>query len=589
MKNSADVSEAGAFAAASTSLSRIIVAGTSLLLPGNPAWEGLERTHHLSFADFSEWTTLLFQPPRSDQGRELLALMVFLQDVLSPDAPAVRDLGRSNLSAEEIDDLLSPILLAIDHWLDARPGGPLILAWSNAEQSSAVAMARHLPFWDAVAQRWEAALRQRQAKFPGLLLLPMDRFFAVTGRENCFDSRNYYAARCRLSQRGIADLAGKIAELALRLESPAKKILALDCDNTLWGGVVGEDGLAGIRLGQDGAGAAYRDFQRSLRRLRRSGILLTLVSKNNEEEVWQVFDEHPDMVLRRDDLIAPRINWKDKRTNLSDIAAELDLGLDSMVLWDDNPLERENLRASLPQVTVPEVPAEVWRWPHWLSSSPLFAAFETTAEDIQRGAMYQHRARFQAEAANCAGEADFLKSIRLQASWVAITPATLARAAQLTGKTNQFNLRTRRYDEAPLRAIAAEQGTVAFLGHLQDKFGDHGNVGLVIARTCAKVAFVDTFLVSCRVLGRHFEAWMLHRCAETLRQHSVEVLVAEFIPSARNQVAAGFLQAHGLLPATQCDAALQREIAPWLQQASGQVYAARLTELHIPYLDLFSS
>jgi FkbH-like protein len=569
---------------------RITVAGTSLLLPGNPAWEVLQRDHHVVFGDFADWTTLLFQAPPPGKGRELLALMVFLQDVISGTSFSLRYGGRE-LSEKEMDELLSPVLLAIEHRLNAQPANPFIVAWSNAEQPSAIPMARRVPFWDALASRWESALRQRQTMFPSLFLLPADRFFAIAGREKCFDARNYYAAHCRLSPHGIAALAGGIAEIAGRLASPPKKVLALDCDNTLWGGVIGEDGLGGIRLGQDGVGAAYRDFQAAVRRLRHEGVLLTLVSKNNEADVWQVFDEHADMVLRRQDLIAPRVNWKDKRTNILELAVELGLGLDSIVFWDDNPLEREALRGSVPEITVPEVPVEVWRWPSWLGSSPWFAAFEHTDEDSQRGEMYLRRAQFQTEITRYHDEADFLRSIRLQPSWVAVSSATIARAVQLTAKTNQFNLRTCRYDEAGLSGIAAEPRTVAFLGHLQDKFGDHGNVGLVIARTDgrSKIAFLDTFLLSCRVLGRHFEAWMLHQCVARLRLQSTEVLVAEFIPSGRNQVAAGFLQEHGLTGASDCDALLRREIQPWLGSSRGQVFAARLSEIRIPHLDLFPS
>src|SRR5262249_46979172 len=152
--------------------------------------------------------------------------------------------------------------------------------------------------------------------FRNLFLLPLDRFFAIDGRSQCFHARNYYAARCRLSQRGLAVLSAGLAELITRLATPPKKLLALDCDNTLWGGVIGEDGLAGIRLGQDGIGSAYRDFQQVVRGLGRMGILLTLISKNNESDVWQVFDQHSEMVLGRNDLVAPRVNWRDKATNL---------------------------------------------------------------------------------------------------------------------------------------------------------------------------------------------------------------------------------------------------------------------------------
>src|SRR6185312_4542024 len=168
-------------------------------------------------------------------------------------------------------------------------------------------------------------------------------------------SRNYYSARCRMSQRGLAELARQAATLLARITNPAKKVLALDCDNTLSGGVIGEDGLAGIQLGQDGLGAAYVDFQRQIRSLSERGILIVLLSKNNQEDVSKVFDEHPAMDLRREDIAAARINWKNKSENLAAIARELSLGADSFVFLDDNALERESIRTQMPDVCVPEI------------------------------------------------------------------------------------------------------------------------------------------------------------------------------------------------------------------------------------------
>lgn len=567
---------------------RITVAGTSFLLPGNAAWDRLKADCEVIFADVSEWSGLLFRhEPQPEQGDTLL-LTVFLQDVISPDRVAALE-AKPHTSTEQLDEQLEPLWLGIDHALASRPRGSLLVAWCNVHQPVAIRCARRLPVWDLIAARWEEQLRQRQARFPSLLQLPLNRFFASEGLDLCLDPRNYYAARCRLSRRGLEVLTGRVKEIVDRLAVPAKKVLALDCDNTLWGGTIGEDGLAGIQLGQDGVGAVYCDFQRAARRLAQSGVLLALVSKNNESDVWNVFAQHPSMVLGSSDITAARISWQDKSDALLAIAEELGLAMDSFVFWDDNPLERESVRRRLPDVAVPEIPSEVWQWPGWLEASPLFASFEATEEDGRRAAMYHSRGAFQSAGRLFDSEIDFLKSIALRPSVVFISEGTISRASQLTAKTNQFNLRTRRHDPAAIRRINADPASTAFLVHLEDKFGDHGNVGLVIAhfRHDPRVAFLDTFLLSCRILGRHIEAWMLQECVTQLQQKGAQILLAEFIPTERNAVASAFLPEHGLVDLAQCSLELRQAVEPYIRECTGQVFAARLAEIAIPHLDIY--
>jgi FkbH-like protein len=569
---------------------RITVAGTSFLLPGNAAWKALSDAYELRFGDPAEWSSLLFRSPEAAALKELLSVVIFLQDVIPRDEVAALQRAGDE-GADQIDRMLTPVFAAIGHALPVRGNHPLLIAWSDARRSAAIACARQPTTWDRIARRWESLLRERQQTFPALLQLPLDRVFGEAGRENCFDARNYYAARCRLSQRGLAVLAEGIRELANRWMNPAKKVLALDCDNTLWGGVVGEDGLDGLQLGQDGVGAAYADFQRVVAELARSGVLLALVSKNEEADVWRVFENHSGMILARSHIAAARINWEEKSANLASIAEELGVGLDSFVFWDDNPLERERIRQELPNVVVAETPKEVWSWPGWLEASPLFAGFEVTEEDRRRTGMYAARARFQRERERSQDEREFLTSIELRAMAVPIAEDTISRAAQLSMKTNQFNLRTQRYDPAALRQIMADKpAPVAFLAHLRDRFGDHGNTGLVIARAADgvdSVGFLDTFLLSCRVLGRHIEAWMLGECVRRLAENGTKILVAEFIPSERNGVAAGFLAGHGFVGAEGWDSEMQKDLRPVTENRTGRIFAARIPQISIPYLDLF--
>jgi FkbH-like protein len=566
---------------------RITLAGTSFLLPGNSAWQPLSGDHALEFGEFAEWSSLLLNPQPNSREADTFVFVVFLQDIISFESIPTLIEGRA--SPEDLERILEPVLMAIDRF-DSQSSNRLIVAWSNAHCPGAVEYGRQDPPWDLICSGLEARLRERQAGSSTLFLLPLDKFFAEIGRENCFDSRNYYAAHCRLSQRGVAVLARQIAELTNRFFSAPKKVLVLDCDNTLWGGVLGEDGLAGIRLGQDGAGTAFSDFQRVVRNLAKKGVLLALASKNDEAIVWQAFDEHPSMILRRSDILAFRINWRDKSDNLAELADELGVALNSFVFWDDNPLERDSVRARLPDVTVPDVPREVWRWPNWLESSNWFATFGNTAEDFRRSEMYRSRARFRLESGQSGGDSDFLKSIQLRPMLLPVSEALVSRAAQLAMKTNQFNLRTCRHGELAIRQISNEENAVSFLVRLQDKFGDHGSVGLVIARgkRSHKVAFLDTFLVSCRVLGRHLEAWMLDQCAKQLRTKQVSVLLAEFVPTDRNHVAATFLPEHGFISEAQWNPDLRNMLEPLLNGHVGQLFALDLANPAVPHLDAYA-
>jgi len=364
----------------------------------------------------------------------------------------------------------------------------------------------------------------------------------------------------------------------------------LDCDNTLWGGVVGEDGVGGLTLGQDGTGSAYVDFQRAIRRLAGRGTVLALASKNEEADVWSVFDTHPAMALRRRDIAAWRINWSDKADNIAAIAEELGIGLDAIAFWDDNPIERESVQAALPNVLVLDCPKQVIDWPKALLECAAFARFEVTAEDRRKTALYKARAEFVTEISGRTDRVGFLRSIQLRPQALPIEPASLARAAQLCAKTNQFNLRAARHSSGDLADIARADGAVALLVRLADRFGDHGIVGLVIARptTDPTVAFLDTFLLSCRVLGRHLEAWLLDACIRLLRDRGVRYLAGEFIPRERNAMAAGFLAEHGFSSLDSLTARDQVHAAVSALAGGGTLYAADLKTLAIPHLEIYA-
>jgi FkbH-like protein len=551
------------------------ITATSFLLPGSPAWKGLAQAHGLDFGGFGDWPAVLSAPPEASA----IAWVVLLDDLLGD-------------GVAEADRVVHALFTLLDGWIARGPRLPLIVAWASPNGGSLLDYGREMPARRALAARFESGLYERAKSCPALHILPLDVALAGIGFERCYDSRNYYSARCRLSLAGLRKLADGLATFCERLAKPARKVLVLDCDNTLWGGVIGEDGLEGLTLGQDGLGSAFVDFQRVIRNLAAQGAVLALASKNEEADVWTVFDRHPGMVLRRQNIAAWRINWREKADNLRDLAEELGLGLGSFVFWDDNPIERAKLREALPEVLVPECPAEVIDWPAALAASDDFARFETTAEDRRKGQLYKARSAFVSERAQDVDEGHFLKSIALRPKRIAIDGATIARAAQLCAKTNQFNLRVARHSQAELQAVAGAPGTVAFLTSLADRFGDHGIVGLAVARAAgqADIAFLDTFLMSCRVIGRHLEAWMLDACVRDLRRRGIATLVAEFVAQERNRMAASFLADHGFSP---LDALPPPRRAALVAAADGltrggALYAADLASLRIPHMDLYA-
>ena len=475
--------------------------------------------------------------------QEALGLVLFLDDLI--------DL-RNNDEAD-VRPLLGTVLTLLERRLD-QAQAPTILCFASGDVGHVISSARS-PSKKAVIRQWffgEAyALTSQHAQF---YLVDMDHLIGLRGQEASLDARNWYVAHCRLSSLGLSILSDAIMKVLHRHHAPASKILVLDCDNTIWGGVVGEDGIEGLVLGQDGLGRAYVDFQTVAKDLSRQGVILTLASKNNEAEVWQIFDHHGKMVLQRTDIVAWKINWQEKSQSIRELATELDLGLDSFVFWDDNPIERAKMRLNLPEVFTVDVNENVFEWPRQLAGLDCFVKFSVTGDDIKKTEQYHNRARFLRDKTKGLDEIEYLKSIKLQPLAQGINPDSISRAAQLCAKTNQFNLRSVRHNQADLAALVKLNPDFCFLTSLTDVYGDHGIVGLVCMRPLdADTVFLDTFLLSCRVLGRHLETWMLQHALSIARQYSYKNIVGEFIPTKRNTVADGFLGDHGFMSLTEVD------------------------------------
>ena len=419
-------------------------------------------------------------------------------------------------------------------------------------------------------------------EFPRTLLFDQERIEARHGKGRIRDERMWYLASLPFSDSFLPVMAGEYLRFIRPLRGLTRKCLVLDLDNTLWGGVVGEDGLEGIKIGGTSApGNAFADFQGTLLALSRRGILLALCSKNNPEDVWPVFETHPDMLLRRENFVASRINWQDKASNLRELAAELNLGLDSFVFLDDNPAERGLVRQSCPEVMTPDLPRDPALYTRLLLSLDIFETLSLTDEDLRRGELYreqQGRREFKAGAKASTTDASgdltaYLAGLEMRVTLSSATPFTLPRIAQLLNKTNQFNLTTRRLSEAQVQAMAsapAEWGVYAV--SVADRFGDSGLTGAAIVKKSTEVWEIDSFLLSCRVLGRGVEDALLVYLLKEARSAGVPHVRGLFLPTAKNSPAAGFYARQGFHQAGEDETVWEltldgpaKEFPAWLQ------------------------
>ncbi|HEY1930300.1 MAG TPA: HAD-IIIC family phosphatase [Caulobacteraceae bacterium] len=377
-------------------------------------------------------------------------------------------------------------------------------------------------------------LRQRFANLRDVVLVDIDALQARHGRARFRTEKKWATAKLPLSVEALAWLAADWWRHLSLFALPQAKVLALDLDNTLWGGVVGEEGLTGLALSDEYPGVFFRGFQRAVLDIARRGVLVVLVSKNNLEDALQVFDKHPGMLLKREHLAGLRVNWEPKAANLVALAEELNLGLESFVFLDDNPVEREAVRRSLPQVTVPELSADPSTYADILRSLPTLERLQISAEDTERTRYYaedRQRRDLQSSAENLE---DFLASLDIRIEIAPIDPMSIGRAAQLTQKTNQLNMTTHRYSEAQLSELLARPGWAGHVLRSADRFGDNGIVGVALTHDEGGACEIDTFLLSCRVIGRRIETAFLAHLADRARGEGLGELRGWFLPTAKN-------------------------------------------------------
>jgi FkbH-like protein len=382
-----------------------------------------------------------------------------------------------------------------------------------------------------------------------LLIQDVHSISARVGLENWFDWDRYYSYKILLKPAANVAVARSLSALIGTIYGRSRKVLVLDLDNTLWGGVIGDDGVEKIGIGRETPVAeAYTAFQEYCLSLRNRGILLAVCSKNNEEIARSGF-EHPSSVLRLEHISCFKANWEPKHENIEAIARELSLGVDSFVFIDDNPAERALVAAQLPSVAVPDVGSEVSRFAAIIDAGRYFEPASLTKEDLNRAELYASNSRRAAEETRFANYGEYLDSLEMPAEIDTFKPVYLERIAQLTNKTNQYNLTTRRYTLPEMEALAASGSHICLYGILRDRFGDNGLISIVVGRQASDALVLDLWLMSCRVLKRDMELAMLDALAHRAIALGVGKLLGIYLPTKKNGMVADHYRRLGFSPA----------------------------------------
>ena len=397
----------------------------------------------------------------------------------------------------------------------------------------------------AILRRVDHALQALSRSHDGVYVLDYEGLVSRHGKEAWNDEQKWSSVRLPMAASQLVHLAEAWRGFLVPLAGKTAKCAVVDLDNTLWGGVIGEDGMKGIQLGPEGAGAPYLAFQRALLSLYHRGILLAVCSKNNEADAMEALTKHEGMAIRPDQFAAMRLNWRPKSENLKEIADDLGIGLDSLCLIDDNPVERQQVRSALPELKVLELPEQPWSRVAALMDYSGFQRVRLTTEDAERGKLYAARRESRKLESGVATREDFYRSLEQVATIRRLDAETLVRVSQLINKTNQFNLTTRRYTEQEVADMALRPGCRIFSIQVADRFADNGIVGVAIIHCLGKTCEIDSFLLSCRVINRTVETAFLSHLMQQARAEGARHMQGWFVPTKKNPPAAGFYAEHG--------------------------------------------
>lgn len=392
-----------------------------------------------------------------------------------------------------------------------------------------------------VGEKWSAFWREELNKSVSIKknILPFDlqELIANEGRKNIYDDKMWYMGSIPYGVKSISVFVEAINDFVEKVSYTRKKVLVVDLDNTLWGGVVGEEGPLGITLGESKLGAAYRDAQKRIKEIKDTGILLAIVSKNNDAEVQEAFRTNPHMVLHEDDFVLMKNNWQQKFENIQQIAKELNLGLDAFVFWDDNEVEREAVKINLPMVSVPDFPRNVALLPQAIEDlyNTYFWLPRQTAEDAAKTQQYQQETA-RKEAMRAAGTIDdYLKSLQIKIDLCEVKENQIERTVQLLNKTNQFNTNTIRLDMQEFLKYKSNKGYHIFVANVSDRYGDSGLVVELLAHVEKDVFVIDNFLMSCRVMSRQIENAVAYAVLQRAEKFGCKKVQCTYVKTAKNK------------------------------------------------------
>ena len=372
---------------------------------------------------------------------------------------------------------------------------------------------------------------------PYVALHDVDALASLAGRRAWGDERFFFHAKLPCAPEFIVDYGFSVASLLAARLGLSKKCLVLDLDNTCWGGVIGDDGLGGIRLGQgDAEGEAFVAFQQYAKALKERGVILAVCSKNEEHIAREVFEKHTEMVLRLADISCFMANWTDKAANLREIARRLNIGLNSLVFADDNPAERALVRQLAPEVAVPEIPEDPAGFIQAIEPHRYFQTLAVGKEDLQRAEYYRANAQREQALTGSANVEDYLRSLAMVARVGPVTPMSLERSAQLINKSNQFNLTTRRRSAAEVSSLMADSEWLTRTVSLTDRFGDNGLISVLLAKVEGDALVIDTWLMSCRVLKRGVEMLLNNNICRWAAERGLRRICGEYIATAKNDL-----------------------------------------------------
>lgn len=392
-------------------------------------------------------------------------------------------------------------------------------------------------------QTFNLKLRENLLHLESVYFYDFDRFVRKFGESNIFNYRNFFFGDVKIELNYLPYLGNEFFSYVIAYLGLSKKCIVLDLDNTLWGGIVGEDGFDGIHLGLTPPGNVFHEFQSHLKSLSDRGIILAINSKNNFDDAIKVIREHPHMVLKESDFACMVINWENKVDNMKAISNQLNVGLDSIVFFDDDPVNREFMRKNLPEVTTPELSSDSSELSKTLLEMNEFSTFKITDDDLRRSKTYsEQKKRLELEKTTTNLD-DFLNSLDMKITIKKATSFTIPRISQLTLKTNQFNLTTKRYQEKKIKEFVESSDMLVGCVQVEDKFGDNGITGVyIINKDNPKEWELDTFLLSCRVMGREIEKGIIGYIVDIAKKNNVERIKAKYIPTEKNQPIEKFLK-----------------------------------------------